>query len=416
MTYYKQLCETSLLNKVWEDIYRNKTVEKRKSSKGVDGVTLEAFKIKKDQYIKEISESLKTKNYVFCPTKISAIKKADGTPRMIAIQVVKDKIVQKTILSLINRKLYRFISNGVSYSGIKKNFWDKKEKAPNRIDAINKLIKHIKLKRRWIFETDIESFFDKIPKKQMLNKIFEKLHPDESLNKILEQIVNFEIANPEIYEKYDKEVPDKHLGVPQGSSLSPILANLYLFELDSYMKKRFKDRYIRYADDLIVVCKSESDAKKAKKSARYKIKKEALKLKEAKTSIINILQTPLIFLGVKFTRDHIIPKKTYGEIVKKWDSEVLNISNYKEVVRNGHDISKIDQMNEKIMGWAFGYKNFHVESMFKKLDGYLSKKKSDAREKLKGLSLIRDKVKIEPLIPIDEWKKLFSKKQRPKVV
>lgn len=406
MDLYQKLCQRALLRKVWNSVYAGKSVPKRKTSRGIDGITLEEFKKNENSYLDQVSGELISNKFNFSCSRVVAVPKPDKTSRLIAMQIIKDRIVSRAILSLITGPIFPSINNGVSYCGVKEKFWSKKEKSLSRLEAVKKIIQHLKSKHFWVFESDIESFFDQIPRAEMLRRTQEAIGSDQSLHQIIHQALNFEIGNPEVYLKHGKDLPSE--GVPQGSALSPLLANLYLSKFDSYMKKSFGDRYIRYVDDFIVMCKTKSDANAAKEMANHAIAKDKLTLKEKKTHVFDIKADPLIFLGLKIDRNEIVPKKKLSEILGDLSSNILVLGNYSLCMRDGKRVSIIEQINEKILGWAYGYRYFHVTKLFAAIDRFLISRIGAKHSPLNGVKLISGNVKLYPIISPENWKKLFQ--------
>ncbi|MBU1683545.1 hypothetical protein KJ742_06415, partial [Patescibacteria group bacterium] len=271
MPIIDQLINQDLLTKHWNKIYAQKSEEKRWTSRGIDDISLKDFVKKEDENLNILFVSLEKRLFSFSPAKIVRIEKPDGDDRFLAVPTVRDRIVHSAILEILTSIFYPHINTGVSYCGVKQQFNKKEDRALNIQKAVIKFIGHVKNGNFWIFKSDINKFFDFVPKQKMLDKIFSIL-PDTSLNDFIKQIIYFEIGNLEELKRKKYPIPNPKLGLAQGSSLSPLFSNLYLANFDKKMPLLFNDRFIRYADDFIVVCKTQKEAKEAQLEAEKNLK------------------------------------------------------------------------------------------------------------------------------------------------
>ncbi|QQS59555.1 hypothetical protein IPN35_01560 [Candidatus Peregrinibacteria bacterium] len=400
-----EVAEINRLKKCWMSIYASKSEDIRKMSKGIDNVTLEDFKKDDDQNLKDIHTQIATGKFEFDEIKSIPKKKSNGKIRLISAPTVRDRVVHKSILSILSDALYDHINTGVSYCGVKKDFWKKEKDGLSIKRAIEQLVTYVKRRNYWIFETDIKGFFDHVPKEKILKKVCEVL-PDRSLEKYLKQIIFFDIGNESELLKKEIEIPNKINGLAQGSSLSPLFANLFLAEFDNYMKSKYGFRYIRYVDDFIVVCESEEEAKEAELDSTTELKKENLELSKDKTHILDLNRSSLKFLGVHVDKFCIKPKKTTGKIRDWLVSEVLNTKSYKVVLRAGKEVSVIEQINEKIQGWGNFYRYYHAQELFESLDEFILKRKKGDKN-LKDILLLKE-VKLETIVSQEEWQSYFK--------
>lgn len=400
-----RISEHWLLKKCWKKVYEGKSEDVIKSSRGIDSVTIENFKNKEEFYLSELSKKIKSGRFKFNEIKGMAKKKKDGSNRLIAVSTIEDRIVHRAILSVLNEYIYEHINTGVSYCGVKKNFWKKsKTKELTILRAINKIIAHVAQGNVWIFESDIKGFFDCIPKHRMICRIF-RILPDASLRQLVREIIRFKIGNPQYLSSKNIPMPDSSLGISQGSSLSPIFGNLYLKNFDLAMKVRFGDRFIRYVDDFVVICKSRKEAESAERFSKNFLQKEGLELSGQKTHVVN-LKDPgksITFLGVRISRSGIFPKKKIGQLRQWLTSEVLNIKKTKR----RKTMNKIDLINSKIDGFTNFYKFYHTRIVFDELNEVLSKRRHEQNNLFKNIKNFGESESYE-IVSQEKWQNFFK--------
>ena len=287
------------LLKAWKELYAKASPRKKYNTRGVDEQTLEDFKLKEKNNLKEISLSMRSNNgYQFSDLFPIFIKKANGKPRIISIPTVKDRIVQKSIKMVLQK------SGKWSYckfNGI--NFGFVKEKGVK--DAINKAIKERRV-NPYVYKTDITSFFDRIDRNE-LKEIVKKKIKSKSLHKIIYSIIDCEIEafDSKKLEIIKKNGIEKGRGIRQGMPLSPLFANLYLNNFDlQLIKKRI--RCVRYADDLLFFAKSKKECLSIHKFCVEELGKIGLEIPDlytnGKTEILTPTE-PVDFLGICIMSD-----------------------------------------------------------------------------------------------------------------
>src|SRR5258706_1472578 len=184
MSLYNSLCDKKLLLTSWQSIYRKKSKNKKKQGKDIYGLTIAAYKLEYLKRIDNLLQNLKAQTYKTSKIKGFLKSKPGKTAkRLIGIAAINDRILQKAILRIITPYILPKIKNSVSFGAIsmgKIRDTDKKEHLGIR-GAMGHLVNAVSSKNYWVFKSDIESFYDTIPKRRLLNKVV-KLLPDPSLN------------------------------------------------------------------------------------------------------------------------------------------------------------------------------------------------------------------------------------------
>jgi group II intron reverse transcriptase/maturase len=253
---------------------------------GVDGVTVKCFDQNLDENLKTLHDELTKQTYSPLPLlKILVDKgKGDGEARALCIPVVRDRIVQTAALKIIEPVLEKeFEECSFAY-----------RKGRSVKHAVYKIKEYYDKGYRWVADADIDAFFDNVDHCLLLEKFKQYVH-EPGIHRLVEQWLNVEVWDGNSLTKLEK-------GISQGSPISPILANLFLDELDEEMlKKDYK--FVRYADDFIVLCKKPHEAESALEFANEVLDKLLLKLDEEE---IVTFDQGFKYLGVYFVRSLIM--------------------------------------------------------------------------------------------------------------
>jgi RNA-directed DNA polymerase len=212
---------------------------------GSDGERLTDFAARLHSNLRTISEALLRGEYVFSPFVENKITIAGGTSKVISIATLRDNLVQKATALVVEPELDAYLADNC-YS------FRHGEEAPGINDAISAVVRHHSEGRYWVVKEDISAYFDNLEHELLLTQ--------------LQDFLPFEPAIMRVYESYLKaprlvggELLLREKGVPVGSVLANFLSNLYLTPLDRLMEQE-GHRYLRYCDDVIVFCDSESQA------------------------------------------------------------------------------------------------------------------------------------------------------------
>ena len=231
-------------------------------------------------YIKELSE-----NYKPGPIKIINKINFDNSIRKIGISNIEDRIIQLMIKQIIEPIFEtKFINNSFGFR-------------PNRncYKAIYNTIKIINnTKYNYIIDIDIEKFYNNINHKIIINRIKELSITDKKLLLIINKIIKSRLI-------INNKLIDNNTGIPTGSILSPLLANIVLDKLDKYFIDKYPNEYlIRYADDIKIITNDLNKAKAIMKDIENYLNNELkLNLNKKKSKIINIKYRYSKYLGFK---------------------------------------------------------------------------------------------------------------------
>ena len=251
---------------------------------GVDGVTIKRFEENLDLNLARLQDELDRQIYFPLPLMKILVEKKNGEARGLCIPTVRDRVVETAVLQMIGPVLEKeFEDCSFAY-----------RKGRSVKQAVYKIKEYYDKGYRWVVDADIDAFFDSVNHNLLLAKFKQYIH-DPHIQRLIELWVT-----TEIWDGTSLKVCQK--GIPQGSPISPILANLFLDELDEELLcKGYK--YIRYADDYVILCKKKEDAEKGLKLSKQVLEKLLLELDEEE---ITTFDEGFKYLGVIFLKSMVM--------------------------------------------------------------------------------------------------------------
>lgn len=260
-----------------------KQVKANKGGPGVDGMTVDGLLDYLREHAVEIVEAVKAGKYIPQPVRRVMIPKEEkGKFRPLGIPTAVDRVIQQAIAQKLSEE-YEPVFSPHSH-GFR----------PNRScqTAINEALEIANQGYVWVVDLDLSKFFDTVNHSKLLQLLSDKLG-DGRVISLIHKILRAPI------QEGDKVTPCE-IGTPQGGPVSPVLANIMLNELDHELERR-GHRFVRYADDMMVFCKSRKAAERTLKHLKPFVEgKLFLKLNEQKTKICRVTDSELKFLGFGF--------------------------------------------------------------------------------------------------------------------
>lgn len=248
-----------------------KKVKVNGGSAGIDRISLEAFQQDLSKNLHKIWNRLTSGSYFPPSVRAVSIPKKDGSKRQLGIPTVGDRIAQQVIKSYLEPRLEtQFHENSYGYRPLKS--------AHQAVEEVRKNVREY----AWVVDMDISKFFDKMSH-ELLMKALDR-HVEERWVKMY--IQRWLEAPVETGEGIKQQKAG--YGTPQGGVISPILANLFLhYTLDKWLEINYPElSFVRYADDVIIHCKSEEQAKEVLTKVRERLEECELTLNEKKTKIV----------------------------------------------------------------------------------------------------------------------------------
>ena len=264
---WDKIYRRDVLWRAWVSVFRNG------GAPGIDKTTLaDVQEYGVTRLLDELATELKNGSYRPMPARRVLIPKAGESAEMrpLSIPSVRDRIVQaacKIVLEPV------FEADMLPCS-----FGFRPKRSPH--DALQVLIDESWRGRRWVVETDIANCFSAIPQEKLMQAI-EECVCDQSVLKLLRVILRAGVME-------DGQVRRPVTGAPQGGVISPLLCNVYLHRIDRVWDVREHGVLVRFADDVLVMCKSREQAEAALARLRMLLAELGLEPKEAKTRIVHL--------------------------------------------------------------------------------------------------------------------------------
>ncbi len=243
-----------------------KAVRQNRGAAGLDKVSVEMYAQNLEQNLESLMKSLKDKTYIASPLRRHYIPKGDGKFRPLGIPNVKDRVAQEVIRSIIE-PIFEKMFHDNSY-GFRKG-----RNAHQTVERIQEL--HA-IGYKVVVDADISGFFDNIPHKLIENSIAEEI-ADGNVIKIIKKFLGCGVME-------DGKYIHTKQGTPQGGVISPLLANIVLNKFDWALDER-GFQFVRYADDFVILTRTQEEAERALAFAKEFLAKMGLKLHSGKTNI-----------------------------------------------------------------------------------------------------------------------------------
>ena len=264
----------ALFDKVYrEDILRRawREVKANAGAAGVDGQTISDVEHRGvDQFLVELAADLRARKYRPRPVRRVFIPKADGKQRPLGIPIVRDRVVQaaaKVVLEPIFEADFRDCSYGFR---------------PRRSahQAMGVIRSAVNTGANWVVDADITAFFDQVDSAVLIKLVAKRVN-DQRMLKLIRQWLAAGVM-------VGGEFNPSEQGVPQGSVISPLLANVVLHELDRLWEDRCRGlgQLVRYADDLVILCKTEGQAREGLRRVGLVLDRLGLTLHPDKTRVV----------------------------------------------------------------------------------------------------------------------------------
>jgi RNA-directed DNA polymerase len=339
---------------------------------GVDGQSCEAFEEHLLVETRQLAEQIKAQTY-----RPSAVRRVHipklGRPnetRPLGIPTVRDRVVQRAIVNVIEPILdHQFHERSFGF-----------RHGRGAHDALRIVEQKIQEGCVYVVDADLKGYFDTIPKDRLLTLIKEHIS-DSRMLKLIKQFLD-----QSIMEELREWTPIA--GVPQGAVLSPVLSNLYLNPLDHEMSDAGFEM-VRYADDFVVLCRSEFEAEVALQMISEWVEQVGLTLHPTKTKIVDSRVESFAFLGYSFRGDKIYPRR---ESLAKLKTRIKELTPRQ---RPGSIESIAKELNRVLVGW-FRYFRHCRWTIFKDLDAKI-------RSRLRRLLLKRHRTNPERLPRQQRW-------------
>jgi RNA-directed DNA polymerase len=317
---------------------------------GVDGQTVPQFAAQEQVQLAQLRQELRSKGYRRQPARRVWIPKPGSLEkRPLGIPAVRDRTVEAALKHVLEPIFERdFAEHSYGFR-------------PGRgcRQAVQRVEQLLKEGRHWCVDLDFKSYFDTIGHERLLGLVQQRV-VDGSVLTLLRQSLKAGVLETL------KGWQPTECGTPQGAVISPLLANLYLNPLDHHMAGEGWEM-VRYADDLVVLCRSQEEAERALKFLRQWAEEAGLTVHPTKTRMVNAPSEGFDFLGWHFRGDQKWPRT---KSLQKLQEKLRPLTRR----TNGRSLGAIiAQVNPILRGWH-GYFRTSTPTGLSGPDGWLRRR------------------------------------------
>jgi RNA-directed DNA polymerase len=327
---------------------------------GMDHQTVEKFEEALERNVERLSDALREGTY--SPQAVQRVwipKPGSRERRPLGIPTVRDRVVQAALRHVLEPIFERdFAEHSYGFR-------------PGRgcKDALRQVVQRLDAGYTYVVDADLKNYFDTIPHDRLMERVRERI-ADRRVLRLVEGFLQQRVMEP-----LRSWTPEG--GTPQGAGISPLLANLYLAPLDHLLEEKGL-QMIRYADDFIILCRSQAEAERALDGVGEWTTANGLTLHPKKTRIVDATQRGgFDFLGYHFERGYRWPRQ---ESLRRLKATLRA----KTKRTNGRSLETIIQdVNRTLRGW-FAYFKHSYPTTFPNLDGWVRMRLRSILRKRRG--------------------------------
>jgi len=351
---YDRIYRPDILWRAWQEVRRNG------GEAGADGVTIEDIECQGvKEFLNQIRQDLITKTYRPKPVLRVNIPKPAGGQRPLGIPTVRDRVVQQACRIVIE-PIFEANFQDTSYG------YRPRRSAGQAV----KTVKEALILGWWVIDADIEAYFETIDH-ELLMSLLKRRISDRRVLKMIHLWLKAGVLERGQWRPTEA-------GVPQGGVISPLLANIYLHVLDTIWVNGYAQRgkLVRYADDLVLICRTKADAKAALQALRQIATKLKLTLHPTKTRIVDMGKEGFDFLGFHLhkkrskTKRKLLPYMWPSQkAMKTVRSKLRSRTSRRRLCESLDEV--INDLNPIIRGWRNYFQTGNSTKKLQQLDRYL---------------------------------------------
>ena len=359
---YDRIYRGDVLMEAW------KRVRSKRGAGGVDGETLSMIESRGvEEFLRDLRDDLRSGRYRPRPVRRRYIPKPDGRQRPLGIPTVRDRVAQaaaKIVLEPIFEADFKDCSYGF-----------RPRRSPT--DALEAIRLTGGRAHYWVVDADIRGFFDAVDPAILMRRLGQRIS-DRRVLKLVRKWLECGVME-------HGEVRHATTGTPQGGVISPLLANIYLDVLDEAWQQDYGHlgRLVRYADDLVVLCRHRWQAEEALGRLEEILEELRLELNPHKTRLVELGlgKEGFAFLGCYFrvVRSHFTGKR----YLYRWPSEramhalrarVREMTDRRRRAGMWDLAEVIRDLNPVLRGWGNYFRTGNASQQFQAIDRYVSER------------------------------------------
>jgi RNA-directed DNA polymerase len=329
-----------LLRRAWRNVRRNR------GAAGIDKVSIGMFEANLEQNLHALMRDLKTGTFQPLPSRRVHIPKGPGQTRPLGIPAVRDRVAQEVLRQLLS-PLFERVFHDDSYGF---------RPGRNCHQAVERVLQLHRQGYTYVLDADIQGFFDNIPQAVIMAGLSAEV-ADGNILGLVERFLRAGVMEAGV-------LRPSTVGTPQGGVISPLLANIALNHLDWHLHEH-GHRFVRYADDFVVLCRTEAQLQEAHALVQQQLTTLGLMLSAEKTRATQFREG-FAFLGFAISSWAVIMRP---KAVEKFKAKVRELTGR----HHNLDAAVLVKLNRVIRGTAnyFATAFASVSDCFRVLDRWI---------------------------------------------